>query len=138
MDFHCWEKSQIADVHALFLLRLLSSIFQLKFLSETKMTNDLKFKTRETATTTSPFYTRRHRESISTFSRRRNSVKKLQKARKRSRTQFTLTLFIRGLLPRQNQSWLSYTVTVLVAYGPYWPAFSRQRCFSENKTILLR
>ena len=41
---------------------LLSSIFQLNFLTETKVTDGLKFKTRETATTTSPFYTRRHRE----------------------------------------------------------------------------
>ena len=32
-----------------------------------------------------------------------------------SYTQFTLTLFIRGFFLRQNQSWLSYTVTVLVA-----------------------
>ena len=41
---------------------ILSSNFQLNFLSETKMVNGLKFKTRETATTTWPFYTRRHRE----------------------------------------------------------------------------
>ena len=38
---------------------------------------------------------------------------------KRSYTQFTLTLFIRGFFLRQNQSCrLSYTVTVLVAWGP--------------------
>ena len=29
-----------------------------------------------------------------------------------SYTQFTLTLFIRGFFLRQNQSWLSYTVTL--------------------------
>ena len=51
-------------------LRLLSSIFRLYFLSEKKMTNGLKFKTRETATTP-PFYTRR--QNISTFAKRRNS-----------------------------------------------------------------
>ena len=37
------------------------------------------------------------------------------KSSKRSYTQFTLTLFIRGFFLRQNQSSLSYTVIVLVA-----------------------
>ena len=44
------------------LVKVTFSDFVISFSSETKMTNDLKFKTRETATTTSLFYTRRHRE----------------------------------------------------------------------------
>ena len=46
------------SIHTLFLLiMLLSSIFQLNFLTKTKMTNCLKLKTKQTATTTSLFYT---------------------------------------------------------------------------------
>ena len=103
----------------LYFVRLLSSTFQLNFLSETKMMNVLKFKTRETVTTTSPFYTHDVTENISTFSRRRNSVKmsnpvdqvyrwatdgkffeylEASKNPGMSCTQFTLTLIIRGLI----------------------------------------
>ena len=47
------------------------------------------------------------------------------KSLKMSYTQFTVTLFIRGLFLRQNQSWLSYTVTVLVVIYPSCYLFKR-------------
>ena len=55
----------LSSIYTLFLLiRLLSLIFQLNFLTETKMMNGLKFKTRDWPRlyTTSPFYKRRHQE----------------------------------------------------------------------------
>ena len=128
--FHRWEKSRVTHVQRCSWLRLLSSI---EFFNRFFFMNGLKFKTRETATITNVAVL--HTTSPRTFQRSQDDVNyknvkhyglgltlshwyffKYLEVSKRSYTQFTLTLFIRGFFLRQNQSWLSYMVTVLVAY----------------------
>ena len=63
LDFYIVERKHKLLAFTLFLVKgYFLRFFQLNSLSETKITNGLKFKIRETATTTSPFYTWRHRE----------------------------------------------------------------------------